>query len=194
MWNVFANPDFPGPQAGFRQILPQLLGLPTPQIENARVAGNQIVFSGTSGLPGGTCYVLASADLQSESAGWAVLATNRFDSHGRFDIALPAEIAAPQRFYRLSLAIPDPTAVLPLTIARFKTPTLRDLGHSDPYMHTGRLDSIEDVIRFYQKFSRLARHDNLRNGDPELKHIFLNDSDVAPLAAFLRSLNEDYTD
>jgi hypothetical protein len=32
----------------------------------------------------------------------------------------------------------------------------------------------------------------LRNGDPEIARVSLIDSDVPPLAAFLRSLDEDY--
>jgi cytochrome c peroxidase len=84
--------------------------------------------------------------------------------------------------------------VLPQMIARFKTPTVRDLSHSGPYMHTGRMDSFENVITFYQEFSKKARQGKVRNADPEMSGIRLNKSDIAPLAAFLRSLNEDYTD
>jgi len=83
---------------------------------------------------------------------------------------------------------------LPRTIALFRTPTVRDLSHSEPYLHTGRMNSLEGVIRFYQKFSAKARRGSVRNPDPELGKIFLGESDIGPLAAFLRSLNEDYTD
>ncbi len=94
----------------------------------------------------------------------------------------------------LSLVLPSTEAVLPLTIGLFKTPGLRDLGHSDPYLHTGRMNSIEDVIRFYQNFSNKARAGDVRNAAPELRDISLDDSTIVPLAAFLRSLDEDYTD
>lgn len=40
--------------------------------------------------------------------------------------------------------------------------------------------------------SRLAREGKLRNGSPEIAGIHLNPTDIASLAAFLRSLNEDY--
>jgi hypothetical protein len=80
------------------------------------------------------------------------------------------------------------------TIALFKTPTLRDLGQSAPYLHTGRMDTIEDVLRFYQTFSTKARAGTVRNAAPELRDISLENSAVTSLAAFLRSLNEDYTD
>ncbi len=79
-----------------------------------------------------------------------------------------------------------------MTIARFKTPGLRDLSHSAPYMHTGKKDSLQDVIRFYMDAARLAVDGQLRNGASEIKDISLAAEDVDPLTAFLRALNEDY--
>ncbi|MEO8368557.1 MAG: hypothetical protein ABI806_05110 [Candidatus Solibacter sp.] len=84
------------------------------------------------------------------------------------------------------------TALLPKTIATFKTPGLRDLGHSGPYMHTGQFDALDDIVTFYQETSQLARAGTLRNGARELKGIALIGSDTAALVAFLKSLNEDY--
>lgn len=86
----------------------------------------------------------------------------------------------------------DAARVLPLTIAYFKTPSVRDLGQSEPYFHTGEVDTIEEVLRFYVSTSELARAGDLRNGSPEMKDIRITEKDVEPLAAFLRSLNEDY--
>ena len=77
-------------------------------------------------------------------------------------------------------------------IARFKTPDLRDLGHSSPFMHNGQFDTLGDVIDFYKDVSDQARAGTLRNGADNLLGIALTDSDVAPLVAFLQSLNEDY--
>ncbi|MEI6232614.1 MAG: hypothetical protein WCT04_06155 [Planctomycetota bacterium] len=78
------------------------------------------------------------------------------------------------------------------SIAHFKTPGLRDLGHSGPYLHTGRMNTLEDVVQFYVKFSALSRADAVRNPDPDISKIQLEDSDVDALAKFLKSLNEDY--
>lgn len=87
----------------------------------------------------------------------------------------------------------EPEAVLlPATIARFKTPGLRGLAFSDPYFHNGSKETLEEVIEFYLRTSHLARAGKLRNPAPELFGILLKEEDVAPLAAFLRSLNEDY--
>lgn len=82
--------------------------------------------------------------------------------------------------------------LLAATIAAFKTPGLRDLGHSAPYFHTGRFDDLTQAVGFYQRTSNLARDGLVRNADPQLANIHVGKSDVALLAAFLRSLNEDY--
>ncbi len=86
----------------------------------------------------------------------------------------------------------DPASTLPLTLAFFKTASVRDLGQSNPYFHSGAASTIEDALHFYVTASGLARAGKLRNGSPELADIHLTRSDVPPLAAFLRSLNEDY--
>jgi hypothetical protein len=86
----------------------------------------------------------------------------------------------------------DPIRELPRTIALFRTPSLRNLGHSAPYLHTGRMETVEDVLHFYLRMAHLARAGQVRNGDPELVRISLNEHDMAALAAFLRSLDEDY--
>lgn len=83
-------------------------------------------------------------------------------------------------------------ALLPTSIALFKTPGLRDLGHSAPYMHNGQFGSLEQIVNFYRVSADLQRAARLRNGDRELAGIQLTSQDVGPLAAFLRALNEDY--
>ena len=94
--------------------------------------------------------------------------------------------------FNLSPTNCTPEALLPLTIAYFKTPTLRDLGQSNPYLHTGAMNSIVDALDFYIDASGLAHTSQLRSGSPELSNVFIDATDVAPLAAFLRALNEDY--
>lgn len=82
--------------------------------------------------------------------------------------------------------------LLDRAFAAFKTPTLRDLGHSGPYMHNGSLDDIEAVVNFYISTSHRARAGQLRHAAPELNHIHLAGEQAVQLAAFLRALNEDY--
>ena len=59
-------------------------------------------------------------------------------------------------------------------------------------MHNGSRDGIEDAVGFYLQSSAQERAGTLRNGDRALADIDLSPADVAPLAAFLRSLDEDY--
>jgi len=86
----------------------------------------------------------------------------------------------------------EPRRELPSTIALFRTPGLRDLGHSWPYLHTGRIATLEGMVHFYIRMSALSKAGQLRNGDVELTRISLDEDDVASLVAFLRSLDEDY--
>ena len=84
------------------------------------------------------------------------------------------------------------TNLLNNTIAAFKTPVLRDLGHSNPYMHSGQFLDLPQAVRFYITSSALAKNNNLRNTEQNLKDINFTEKDVAPLVSFLKSLNEDY--
>lgn len=80
------------------------------------------------------------------------------------------------------------------TIARFKTPTLRDLEDSDPYFHNGSAQTFGDVIEFYINSPQLARQGLLRNPPSEFKSMSISTQDVDALKAFLKSLTEDYDD
>ena len=66
---------------------------------------------------------------------------------------------------------------------RFRTPTLRDVSRTSPYMHDGSLPSIESVIEFYDRGGKL--NDNL---DREIRPLHLTPAAKADLAAFLRAL------
>jgi cytochrome c peroxidase len=77
-------------------------------------------------------------------------------------------------------------------IAAFKTPTLRNLDFTQPYMHTGGFSTIEDALSELQRLSELARAGRVRSGDEELSRIRITDADIASLVAFLRTLNEDF--
>jgi len=75
-------------------------------------------------------------------------------------------------------------------IAAFKTPTLRGLALSDPYFHTGLRSSLEKAVQLYVVMGIFSRDGRLRNPAPEMQQIFMDGRDIAPLAAFLRSLND----
>lgn len=85
-----------------------------------------------------------------------------------------------------------PGELLPLTIGLFKTPGLRSPSHAGPYFHNGSIDFLEEVSTHYETFAEEARAGLARNADPKILDVALIDSDVPPLAAFMRSLNEDF--
>jgi cytochrome c peroxidase len=66
----------------------------------------------------------------------------------------------------------------------FKTPTLRDVARTAPYMHDGSLATLEDVVRYYGRGGN--QNPNL---DKDLKPIDLTEADVRHLVAFLKALN-----
>lgn len=78
-------------------------------------------------------------------------------------------------------------------IGAFKTPTLRHLAYSQPYMHNGAYSSLEAVLQELIRLSELARAGHLRQADEELPKIKLTATDIAPLLAFLSTLNEGLT-
>ncbi|HWB45729.1 MAG TPA: cytochrome c peroxidase [Hyphomicrobiaceae bacterium] len=69
----------------------------------------------------------------------------------------------------------------------FKTPTLRELAWTAPYMHDGSLATLEDVVRFYEKgwVRRATRAKDLP------QRLRLSDQDRADLVAFLETLSSD---
>lgn len=67
---------------------------------------------------------------------------------------------------------------------RFKTPTLRALSKTAPYMHDGSLESLADVVEFYRRGGNANG-----NLDPRLKPIELSEREAAGLVAFLEALS-----
>lgn len=126
------------------------------------------------------------------------LADQRLTDLGAWNVFANPDMPEPQDTIRTILCddqqpcpLPD-SVLLDRAIARFKTPGLRDLGHSAPYMHNGQFDRLEDILQFYRNVSAESRAGTLRNGAPQLQGMALAAADLSPLVAFLKSLNEDY--
>jgi len=66
---------------------------------------------------------------------------------------------------------------------KFKTPTLRNLADTAPYMHDGRYASLDDVIEHYNRGG-----DGTENQDPRVQALGLNATEKSDLKAFLQSL------
>src|SRR5262245_28176772 len=76
-------------------------------------------------------------------------------------------------------------------IATFKTPTLRNLSYTHPYFHNGSIQTLEETLGEIIRLSDMARAGRVREGDEELAKIRIGEAGIAPLVAFLNSLNED---
>jgi cytochrome c peroxidase len=72
---------------------------------------------------------------------------------------------------------------------RFKTPSLRGVAITAPYMHDGSMSTLEEVIRFYNQ-GGLYRSRLNSNRDAFLEPLGLSFEEMENLAAFLRALSE----
>ncbi len=68
---------------------------------------------------------------------------------------------------------------------KFKTPTLRGVALTAPYMHDGSLKTLEEVVEFYNRGG--GKNPSL---DPLMGPLGLSKEEVRDLAAFLRALSE----
>lgn len=69
----------------------------------------------------------------------------------------------------------------------FKTPSLRSVAKTGPYMHTGNLVSLWDVVEFYTESAGTDRHAGPR--DPAIAPLRLDDEEIGDLVSFLESLS-----
>ena len=80
----------------------------------------------------------------------------------------------------------------------FRTPTLRNLGITAPYMHNGVFETLEEVLNFYEDISLGEGNENPNvpdNGlDEKLADLQLGDEEIASIIAFLNTLNDNNFD
>jgi cytochrome c peroxidase len=66
----------------------------------------------------------------------------------------------------------------------FKTPTLREIEHTGPYMHDGRFKTLEEVVEHYDRGG--IKNEHL---DQRMKPLKLTKQDKTDLVAFLKALS-----
>lgn len=72
---------------------------------------------------------------------------------------------------------------------KFKTPSLREVAGTSPYMHHGALQTLEEVLGFYNR----GGGDGL-DKDPALKHLDLSKQEIQDIVEFLKSLSGKETE
>src|ERR1051325_36130 len=74
----------------------------------------------------------------------------------------------------------------PEDVGAYKTPTLRDIELTTPYMHDGSIKTLIDVVRFYNG----GGHANA-NLDERIRPLNLNEKELNDLVEFMRALTSD---
>ena len=78
---------------------------------------------------------------------------------------------------------------------KFRTPTLRNVGLTGPYMHNGVFDTLEEVVEFYNRrdvdgvIAEVSA--NVDNGG-NIGELNLSNSEVQDLIAFLQTLSDGF--
>jgi len=72
----------------------------------------------------------------------------------------------------------------PEDIGAFKTPTLREIARTAPYMHDGRFKTLEEVVKFYNQGGVKNPHQ-----DNTIIPLEMTDDEQQDLVAMLKSLN-----
>ncbi len=82
----------------------------------------------------------------------------------------------------------------------FKTPTLRNVELTGPYMHNGGMKTLEEVVEFYNRGGNRRGPDgndttgfgsNPSNLDPDITRLNLTAEEQVDLVAFMKSLTDD---
>ena len=71
-----------------------------------------------------------------------------------------------------------------IDMGKFKTPTLRNISQTSPYMHDGRFKTLREVIDFYVQGG--IENPNL---DPDMGKLDLTEKEKLNLESFLRTLD-----
>ena len=81
---------------------------------------------------------------------------------------------------------------IPSLYGHFKTPSLRNIELTGPYMHDGRLETLEEVVEHYS--TKVLAHPylsaHMKNGEGEPRKLDLSPEESAALVAFLKTLTD----
>ncbi len=72
----------------------------------------------------------------------------------------------------------------------FKTPTLRNVARTAPYMHNGGFNTLEEVVDFYNDGGGRGRGLDVYSQDSKVAKLDLSDQQKLDLVSFLKSLND----
>ncbi|WP_435262482.1 cytochrome-c peroxidase [Tenacibaculum sp. nBUS_03] len=74
----------------------------------------------------------------------------------------------------------------------FKTPTIRNIAKTAPYMHNGVYKTLEEVVNFYNKGGGVGLGFNLPNQTLPFDELNLSDKEIKEIVAFMKTLTDEY--
>jgi cytochrome c peroxidase len=83
--------------------------------------------------------------------------------------------------------ITDALVNTPDNWGRFKTPSLRSVSKTPPYMHAGQFETLEQVVRFYSTLEGAVQLDH--HQETVLSPLDLTEDEIRDLVAFLGTLH-----
>jgi len=110
-------------------------------------------------------------------AGIQALAASRFNLLGPYNDDAARTTATKTRHVELA----------PRHWGEFKTPGLRNVAVTAPYMHNGSLATLRDVVRHYSELNEERLH---ADGERILRPLKLTPSEIDDVVAFLESLTD----
>lgn len=77
----------------------------------------------------------------------------------------------------------------------FRTPSLRNVALTGPYMHDGVFDTLDEVVRFFNR-GAYPRHEQVGEDliDPGIRPLDLTDREIDDIVAFLGTLSDPGTE
>ena len=153
----------------------------------------------------GKCEECHTLDTPSGAAG------PLFTNFKYFNIGVPINPGNPDKNIDIGLAAnPALTTSAALEKGKFRVPTLRNVAVTAPYMHNGALQTLEQVVRFYSDRDDkrcypdtpvLTLSETNCWPEPEVGDnmditftgsLFLSDTQISDLVAFLQTLTDGY--
>lgn len=92
--------------------------------------------------------------------------------------------------------LPEPDRGIKDTFS-FRTPSLRNLRFTAPYMHNGSLNTLKKVLEFYEDISNGKERNTLvakEKFDPFVRELDLSVKEMSLIISFLNTLNDDSFD
>ena len=89
----------------------------------------------------------------------------------------------------LAASAAQPTPLTDELVGAWKTPGLRDVAMTGPYMHQGMYSSLREVVEHYNKGGIItAGGETLGTIDAKIKLLNLSELEITDLVAFLETL------